>query len=43
MNRIVARQGEKLSPRHMELALREIWAGESRSYEATIEEATDIP
>jgi len=39
---IVARQGEKLSLGHLEQALREIWAGESRSYEATIEEATDI-
>jgi hypothetical protein len=39
---IVAGQGEKLGNRHMDLALREIWAGESRSYEATMEEATAI-
>jgi len=38
----VAKQGERLDSRHLKPALREIWANESRSYEAIIEEATSI-
>lgn len=37
----VAKRGEKIGARHLALALHEIWANESRSYEAIVDEATE--